>query len=127
MDMISIMSQVECPYGHLVFVSSKDGEKDGAKDTLQPILPGVLARMVGTSEQEVLALLEELEGFGVFSRTSDGVIYSRRMVRDEKVREARASGGVQSLNNPKVPRPKDGRKDTLCFFKETRTGVGGFS
>ncbi len=53
----------------------------------------------------------------MFSRTDGGVIYSRRMVRDERVREARAKGGPKSLENQNVPRPKDGgkdgRKDTL--------------
>ncbi len=110
-DMISIMSQVEEPYGYLVFAARKDGDKDGHKDILTPILPGVLARMVGASEGEVSQLLDELESFGVFSRTAEGVIFSRRMVRDEKVRQSRASGGFQSLENPNVPKKKDGAKD----------------
>lgn len=38
-------------------------------------------------------VLDELEKNGVFSRTKDGTIYSRRMVRDESVRAARAAGG----------------------------------
>ena len=56
---------------------------------LRPIHPPILARMVGCSEQEVNALLTELEEVGVFSRTADGVIYSRRMVNDEKLRQVR--------------------------------------
>ena len=81
------------PYGHL---------RVGGKD----ILPPVLARMVGASLEEVEGWLEELEQAGVFSRTETGTIYSRRMVRDEEIRQKRAAGGVKSLDNPNVPRPK---------------------
>jgi hypothetical protein len=45
---------------------------------------GTLARMVGASAQTVEPLIAELEGNGVFSRDRNGVIYSRRMVRDVK-------------------------------------------
>ena len=41
-----------------------------------------LATMVGASEKEVSRLIKELESNGVFSRTPDGIIYCRRMVRD---------------------------------------------
>jgi hypothetical protein len=52
-----------------------------------------LARMVGASEDEIEALLLELEAAGVFSRAPDGAIYSRRMIRDEKFRAQRAEAG----------------------------------
>jgi hypothetical protein len=39
------------------------------------------------SEREVVKLLAELEAAGVFSRTTDGIIYSRRMVRDAALSE----------------------------------------
>jgi hypothetical protein len=91
------------PYGHLALPSTV---KDGGEDILRPILPAVLARMVGCTLEEVEQLLSELENAGVFSRTDEGTIFSRRMVQDEKVREARARGGKESLNNPNVPRPK---------------------
>ena len=106
-DMIAIMAQVEDPYGHLVFATTKDGQKD----TLRPILPAVLARMVGAREEDVVNLLDELESFGLFSRTAEGVIFSRRMVKDEKVRESRAAGGFQSEKNPNVPRKKERSED----------------
>jgi hypothetical protein len=108
-DMLCIMHQ-GTPYGHLTLPAT--GE-DGRKDVLRPILPHILARMVGTSTEDVQRLLEELESAGVFSRSEDGIIYSRRMVKDERLRESRANGGIQSLNNPNVPRPRDDRKDTL--------------
>jgi hypothetical protein len=118
-DMISIMSQIEDPYGHLVFSAAKDTAKDAHKDILTPILPPVLARMVGASQMEVEQCLAELESFGVFSRTPEGVIFSRRMVRDEKVRESRAAGGFKSLENPNVP----ARKSASENGPRTRTRI----
>jgi hypothetical protein len=105
-DMLSFMHQGS-PYGHLTLPAPKNI----SKDTLRPILPPVLARMVGCGAQEVEALLIELEAAGVFSRTDDGVIFSRRMVKDEELRQIRAAGGLQSLDNPNVPRRKQGGKD----------------
>jgi len=107
-DMLCYMHQ-GTPYGHLTLPAVSE---DGGKDILRPILPPVLARMVGGTSEDVERLLAELEDAGVFSRT-EGIIFSRRMVQDEKLRETRASGGANSLNNPNVPRPKDGRKDTF--------------
>ena len=108
MDMLSFMHQ-GTPYGHLTLPAVSE---DGGKDILRPILPPVLARMVGGTSEDVERLLAELEHAGVFSRT-EGVIFSRRMVQDEKLREIRASGGASSLNNPNVPRSKGSRKDTF--------------
>ena len=107
-DMLSYMHQGQ-PYGHLTLPAVAE---DGDKDTLRPILPRTLARMVGADAEQVEGLLEELEAAGVFSRTEQSIIYSRRMVNDENLREIRANGGIQSLNHPNVPRPKDGGKDS---------------
>lgn len=52
-----------------------------------------IARMVGESPSVVTRLLAELEAAGVPSRTEDGAIYSRRMVKDERIREVRAEAG----------------------------------
>ena len=53
---------------------------------------GATPRQIGTitaiGEKEAAKLLAELEDAGVFSRTSDGTIYSRRMVRDAAAAEA---------------------------------------
>jgi hypothetical protein len=104
-DMMCFMHQGN-PYGYLTVPL-----KDGSKDILRPIHAHILARMVGASTEEVEALLAELEGVGVFGCTGEGVIYSRRMVKDEQLRQTRAACGIQSLGNPKVPRRKDGSKD----------------
>ena len=78
-DMIALMHQAD-PYGHLVVNS-------------RPVESAALARMTGSSTREVDQLLGELGGAGVFSRDDSGAIYSRRMVRDEDIRERRAAGG----------------------------------
>lgn len=52
-----------------------------------------LSRLVGEAERVVKKLLAELEDAGVFSRDAEGRIFSRRMVNDERVRNARAEGG----------------------------------
>lgn len=52
-----------------------------------------LAKMVGEDESWVTQWVTELENSGVFSRTSDGVIYSRRMVRDYKKAEVSRENG----------------------------------
>lgn len=68
------------PYGHLTVVG-------------RPISPEALARLVGEGAVPVKRWLAELRDNEVFSETEHGVIYSRRMVRDEGLREARATGG----------------------------------
>lgn len=78
-DMICYMHEGN-PYGHL-----KVGEK--------VILPANLARMVGETLDTVEGWLSELKHAGVYDLTSDGVIVSRRMIRDENLRNIRASGG----------------------------------
>lgn len=52
-----------------------------------------LAFQVGTTPDEVVQLLAELRAAEVYSATSSGVIYSRRMVRDEKKSKINAKNG----------------------------------
>jgi hypothetical protein len=52
-----------------------------------------LARATGATLQEVKTLLAELHRHGVYSMDRKGVIYSRRMIREEKKRAASAKGG----------------------------------
>ena len=91
-DLLCYMHRGE-PYGHLT--------TGGKAITIQE-----LARMVGAPAATVRKLLAELDAAGVPSKTTDGIYFSRRMVRDERVRQARAAGGAESLKNPNVPRPK---------------------
>lgn len=52
----------------------------------QPISPDSLARRCGCTFEEFNTLLAELEAAGVPSRKPEGVIFSRRMVRDAEKR-----------------------------------------
>jgi hypothetical protein len=89
------------PYGHL-----KVGDK--------VILASNLARMVGETLDVVEGWLKELEQAGVYDLTSDGVICSRRMIRDENLRNIRASGGKLGGN----PTLKDKGKVNLKVMQE---------
>lgn len=70
MEMLCIMHEAS-PRGHLLI---------GAK----PVTDEALARSIGSGTAEVQALLVELRNAGVFDRSRNGVILSRRMISDEK-------------------------------------------
>jgi hypothetical protein len=96
MDMICFMHE-GTPYGYL-------------KVNRKVILPGNLAVMVGVNLQDAERLLAELEECGVFERDEEGCIYSKRMVRDESLRNARAQGGKLG-GNPALVKGKVNLKD----------------
>lgn len=95
-EMLCLMHDAE-PYGHLVV---GDGQAVDAP---------TLARMIGESAATARRLLGELEAAGVFSRTPAGVIYSRRMVKDEHIRTVRAAAGKLGGNPNLVPSRPDNR------------------
>lgn len=64
----------------------------------RPMGSAQLARMVGESPAILAKLMAELEDAAVFSREADGTIYSRRMVKDERIREVRAAAGKKGGN-----------------------------
>jgi hypothetical protein len=92
-DMICYMHEGN-PYGHL-----KVGNK--------VIHFSNLARMVGESEKLVEQWLNELFEAGVYDLSEDGSICSRRMIKDENLRNIRAAGGKLGGN----PLLKDKHKD----------------
>lgn len=100
-EMMCIMHQAE-PYGYL-------------KVNHMPILPNILARMVGATIEEVEGWLGELEAAGVFNR-EENVIFSRRMVKDENLRKIRAEGGKLGGN----PALKVKGKDNLVSTEEDK-------
>lgn len=73
--------------------------------------------LVGVSETEAATLLDELETAGVFSRDDNGVIFSRRMVRDKAVRDAASKNGKQGGN------PQLTRKDNKGVNPNDKDGV----
>ncbi len=80
-DLLCLMHFGE-PYGHLATGGVPLDEKD-------------IARATGFTASEVRRGIAELERFKVCARADgpEGAIFSRRMVRDEAVRVARAKGG----------------------------------
>lgn len=60
-------------------------------DKGSPMSPESAARRCGCTLGEFEALMRELDAGGIPSRTPDGCVYSRRMVRDEAVRVAAAA------------------------------------
>lgn len=100
-DLICVMHEAT-PYGHLLV--------NGRRPT-----DAQVAVLVGTSPAEFAALLGELETAGVFSRTKDGTIYSRKLTRMAKkaatARNNGRKGGNPSLRKDEDLRPSDNPQD----------------
>jgi hypothetical protein len=90
-EMLCICHQAK-PYGYLLVSGQAPTETQ-------------LGVLTGIPSEQVSSLLAELETAGVFSRTQKSVIYSRRMVRDEKKsainRENGKNGGATKHRNNK--------------------------
>ena len=101
-ELLCIMAECQ-PYGHLL-VNGRG------------LSNAQIASMVGmTSEREVGRLLAELDDAGVFSRTPEGAIYSRRLVRDKHARDlgrayGKAGGNPALTGKGKTPEQEDGVK-----------------
>lgn len=59
----------------------------------QPYSHEQIARIAGCSSDEVAHMLQELISSGVASVSDTGVIFSRRMMREEQLRECRSVAG----------------------------------
>jgi hypothetical protein len=79
------------------------------KGTLLPIL----ARILGYNLEEIERGMEEILYLNVLSTDDSGCIFSRRIIRDEEIRQARAAGGIQSVNHPNTHKPKGTLTPTL--------------
>jgi len=97
MDMICFMHEGS-PYGHL-----KVGDK--------VILSFNLSRMVGETLDVVEGWLDELSTAGVYETNDEGVIYSKRMIRDENLRQIRAAGGSKGGNPALMDKAKVNLED----------------
>ena len=97
LEMLGLMHEAE-PYGHLV-------------DAGRAMDYRTLSRLIGVDPGDVKGAVKELEARGVFSRTDAGVIFSRRMVRDEQRRKTLQNngrnGGNPSLINQRDSEPLD--------------------
>jgi hypothetical protein len=117
MEMLCIMHDAE-PYGHLINNGIAVSNKQ-------------LAQLAGIGLPEVMKYMCELEVAGVYSRTEDKVIYSRKMVRDRaKAQQAKdwgSTGGNPELinddkggvNPPKKPRDKTKKQEPNSTSKAT--------
>lgn len=98
-EMICLMHEA-IPYGHLLVSGHCPTDAQ-------------LSVLAGAPSDQITALLGELESAGVFSRTREGVIYSRKMSRmAKKAATARNNG-------------KKGGNPTLCNETENRPLVKG--
>lgn len=98
-EMICLMHEAT-PYGHLLV----HGQSPNVAQ---------LASLTGIPSAEVTDLIGELERLGVFSRTREGVIYSRKLVRmASKAAVARKNG-------------KNGGNPSLCNVSEINPSVKG--
>jgi hypothetical protein len=78
-DLMCVMHECE-PYGHLVLHG-------------KPMTPAKIAGQIGVPAATVAKLLAELLENGVIRQTAEGALFSKRMVEDERIRNARADGG----------------------------------
>jgi hypothetical protein len=116
-EMISYMHE-STPYGHLIVAGGTPDERE-------------ISKLVGVSVQKVTRFCSELERNGVFSRTQNGTIFSRRMV-DDYAKAQRDSQNGRKGGNPQVkggvnPEVKGGDKakilDTRSKKKESKGGA----
>lgn len=91
-DMLSIMHEAE-PYGELRI--------NGI-----PLDIRGLAKVLGEDIEGITADLSELEANGVFSRRKNGVIYSRRMEKDENLRRKNRENGKKG-GNPSLRKERE--------------------
>lgn len=94
-EMMCLMHECE-PYGHM----SINGK---------PMKAEQVARLVGISDKDYAKLLAELQEAGVPSVSDDGCIYSRRMVKDERLRNVRAEAGKKGGNPSLVGSKVEGK------------------
>lgn len=90
-ELIAVMHKSPI-YGHLLIAGRKPTDAQ-------------IAHSVGSDVRLVAKCLEELEAWEVFSRTPEGVIWSRRMVEDQRKAEADVKNGSGG-GNPNLKRGK---------------------
>jgi hypothetical protein len=92
MRMLCVMAEAD-PIGYFLI----DGAQPSNVD---------LAKLVGSTEDEVTKLVDELGMRNVYSRNRAGIIYSRRMVRDQKKKKIARENG-KTGGNPKLRKQRE--------------------
>ncbi|MGB4101061.1 MAG: hypothetical protein WBK91_04055 [Alphaproteobacteria bacterium] len=85
LELMCLMHDSE-PYGHLLVNGNIPTDMQ-------------IATMTGGLPDQIPSLLDELEKAGIFSRTRPGVIYSRRMTRDERKRKQGAEAAQNGTSS----------------------------
>lgn len=100
-EMIALMHEA-VPYGHLLVAGRSPTDTQ-------------LAVLAGAPSDQIPELIGELDAAGVFSRTREGVIYSRKMTRTAKkaaiARKNGKNGGNPSLSKHRENPPSDNPPD----------------
>lgn len=77
----------------MLCIMAKSKRKGYLLDNESKMESKTLAKIVGGSEDEINPLLDELEKHGVYSKTIDGIIFNRRMVRQSELSVKRSMAG----------------------------------
>jgi len=110
MEVLCMMHE-GCPVGHLTI---------GGK----PATIRQMAANAGCSDKEATRYLAELEEAGVFSRTPDGTIYSRRMVKDAVASEVGRENAAKRWNGGKPTDPPNGVPNAKANGEATGHPIG---
>jgi hypothetical protein len=92
MEMLALMHKAN-PYGHLLVNGMQPSDEQ-------------IAALARAPTDQARTLIQELEQAGVFSRTRNGTIYSRRMTKDEK----RRKDGKKTANEGTLPTSRRGKQ-----------------
>jgi hypothetical protein len=107
-DLLAAMSMAE-PYGHLAVNG-------------RPMEDAHAARLVGIPLADYLAALAQIEGNGIASRTPEGVLYSRRLVREHATYTAASDYGRRGGNPILTPHtPLEDEEETNSQKPEARS------
>jgi hypothetical protein len=110
-DLLCLMMQSE-PYGHLAV----NGRAMTSKEA---------SRMIGVDEDTYKGILYRLIEKGIPSKTEDGIIYSRRLIREHKrfmegSKAGKRGGGNPALHPPHPPTEEIQNPDTRIQIPESK-------
>lgn len=113
-DLLSAMMLAE-PFGHLAVKG-------------RPMTDLEASRLIGVDETTYKGILYRLEEAGIPSRTEEGVLYSRRLVRDYKrfmcgKISGKKGGGNPALSSPTPPSDPEETQNTRSQKPEAREGI----
>ena len=78
---------------HMLSVMARSKNKGYLLDGEKQMESKMLAKKARSTTEETIRFLEELKNHNVYSRTSDGIIYNRRMVREASLSKIRSDVG----------------------------------